>query len=297
MEKSPNYPFLGLEEALGRAKTIFKAAHSHPMSVEVAADSWGYSPSSGSVGRIVGTLRAYGLTDTHRDSTERKIKLTDQALRYFRDEREVIRQGLLREFALRPKILHRLWKQSGWGSNPPSDEVARSHLKVDLGYNEKAARSVLDIYKKNIAFAGLVEADGSADEESETAPAPESNGGSGARERGSGAFQPAAAVSSAVSAGVGDDAPPGDGMRKAMFPVEEGDVTLVFPDKMSRESFEDLRGYLDIFLKRQERAALAGGGSAAAPAAAADALFGDGEEGVSSAEKQDGEEMDDDVPL
>lgn len=296
MEKSPNYPFLGLEKALGRAETIYKAAQSHAMPITVAAKGWGYSPNSSAVVRIVGTLKAYGLTDIQRDSAERKIKLTDQALRYFRDERAEVRQELLREFALRPKILLRLWKSSSWGSNPPSDEVARSHLKVDLGYNERAARSVLDIYKKNIAFAGLAEV-GSVDEGGETACAPEEGDAPDAREQGSGAFRLAASASPAVSAVAGEAPSPGENMRRAVFPVGEGDVTLVFPDKMSRESFEDLRGYLDIFLKRQERAALASGGGGASAPAAADAADGGVEEGGVSGEGQGGEGLGDDVPF
>jgi hypothetical protein len=41
------------------------------------------------------------------------------------------------------------------------------------------------------------------------------------------------------------------GMRKAMFPLDEGDVTLIFPEGLSSDSLTDLGAYLDIFLKKE----------------------------------------------
>ncbi len=42
-----------------------------------------------------------------------------------------------------------------------------------------------------------------------------------------------------------------EGMRRAMFPLEEGDVTLTFPPNLAGESLEDLGAYLEIFLKKE----------------------------------------------
>lgn len=41
------------------------------------------------------------------------------------------------------------------------------------------------------------------------------------------------------------------GTRKAMFPVSEGDVTLIFPEGISPASLQTLGLYLDIFLKQE----------------------------------------------
>lgn len=46
-------------------------------------------------------------------------------------------------------------------------------------------------------------------------------------------------------------APPG--MRKAMFPLREGDVTLIFPEALTLDGLGDLGDYLDIFLKKERR--------------------------------------------
>ncbi|QQN75037.1 hypothetical protein [Croceicoccus sp. YJ47] len=45
----------------------------------------------------------------------------------------------------------------------------------------------------------------------------------------------------------------GIGMRKAMFPLDEGDVTLIFPEGISADGLGDLADYLEIFLKKERR--------------------------------------------
>ena len=45
------------------------------------------------------------------------------------------------------------------------------------------------------------------------------------------------------------------GLRKAVFPVEEGDVTLIFPENLSVDGLAELGQYLDIFLKKEQKKA------------------------------------------
>jgi hypothetical protein len=48
------------------------------------------------------------------------------------------------------------------------------------------------------------------------------------------------------------DDTPKPGMRKAMFPLDEGDVTLIFPEGLTPGALTDLGKYLDIFLKKEQ---------------------------------------------
>jgi hypothetical protein len=50
-----------------------------------------------------------------------------------------------------------------------------------------------------------------------------------------------------------DPSPPAAGVRKAVFALAEGDVTLTFPEGLSSESVEDLEGYIEIFLRKVRR--------------------------------------------
>lgn len=45
------------------------------------------------------------------------------------------------------------------------------------------------------------------------------------------------------------------GSRKAVFPIDEGDVTLIFPEKLSADGLEELGQYLNIFLKKEQKKA------------------------------------------
>lgn len=47
-----------------------------------------------------------------------------------------------------------------------------------------------------------------------------------------------------------EDAAP-KGTRKAVFPLDDGDVALIFPEGLSSEGLEELGAYLDIFLKKE----------------------------------------------
>lgn len=44
-----------------------------------------------------------------------------------------------------------------------------------------------------------------------------------------------------------------EGSRKAVFPVEDGDVTLIFPENISSDGLEELGQYLNIFLKKEQK--------------------------------------------
>lgn len=51
-----------------------------------------------------------------------------------------------------------------------------------------------------------------------------------------------------------DDSPP-KGHRKAVFPLDDGDVSLIYPENLSADALADLGAYLDIFLKKEQRKA------------------------------------------
>lgn len=47
--------------------------------------------------------------------------------------------------------------------------------------------------------------------------------------------------------------PPTSGLRKAVFPLSEGDVIFLFPDGMTEDGIEELEAYLAVFLKKEKR--------------------------------------------
>lgn len=170
------YPFINLEKAMGRAKELFVQAGDHEALVADAFTTWDYSQKSSGGHQTVAALKMYGLLVATGNADQRKLALSPEALRYFRDEREDVHASLRRTFALRPKLLQALWEK--WGVSPPADNIARSHLKIDRHLSEQGARSLLGIYKDNLDFADL-KGSGKIPEESkeETPPASAEGGG------------------------------------------------------------------------------------------------------------------------
>ena len=148
------FPFINLSKAVERAKLIFDAdQRGREIAISGAFEVWGYSGKSSGGFQTIGALKMYGLLKDSGGGDGRKIALTDEALRYFKDEREDERARLLRGFALKPKLIYALFND--WHGNPPADTVARSHLKTEIGLNDQSARSLLSIYKENLEFADL----------------------------------------------------------------------------------------------------------------------------------------------
>src|SRR5690242_13685969 len=123
------FPFINLEKALGRAQELFNADQKgREMTIAAAFAIWGYSEKSGGF-QTIAALKMYGMLGDSSSGDNRKVKLSDSALWYFRDEREEERKKLAREFALAPKLVASLWEE--WQATPPADPVARSHLKAE----------------------------------------------------------------------------------------------------------------------------------------------------------------------
>jgi hypothetical protein len=145
----PRFPFVNLQKAIERSDEFRKAAGDYAIPVSDARKAWGYGEKSSGGDQTAAALRYYGLLE--REGTGR-LRLTDAAKRYLRDERPEVREELRRKFAFQPKVMRELW--TTWKSDPPPDTAARSILKVDLNFPDKAADDVLRIYRENLAFAG-----------------------------------------------------------------------------------------------------------------------------------------------
>lgn len=242
------FPFISLEKAIGRAQELYEAdKNGREMVISVAFSVWQYSEKSSGGHQTIGALKMYGLLKDEGANNARKVALTSEALRFFKDEREEERIKLKQFFALKPKLISALW--GIWGDQPPTDTVARSHLKIERGISEQGARSLLGVYKENLAFCefkGHVMVDEDAQEKKETnmQSSPE-------------IIQPVVnpVASQTLNPVQSKEVLPPSGSRRAVFALTEGDVTITFPEDLSPESVSDLADYIEIFLKKAKREA------------------------------------------
>ncbi len=81
--RSPSFPFIGLREALERARGFYEAEQRNAARPETAAAHWGYSPKSSGGKQTTAALRAFRLLEG-----DTLVKLSGRALRILLDERE-----------------------------------------------------------------------------------------------------------------------------------------------------------------------------------------------------------------
>lgn len=156
-ERSPSFPYLDLETALDLSQKLYAQAKMNDVRIPDLADAWGMTPKSGSLLRYVSALAQYGLVEARGSGNERRFRLSAEARRIMEDDRPGVREELLSEAALRPKVIRGLYfgedDMPKWGSERPSDGIAESALKFDLNFTSDAARRLLNVYDATIRYA------------------------------------------------------------------------------------------------------------------------------------------------
>ena len=215
--RSPSFPFIGLREALDRARAFYEAEQRNAARPETAAAHWGYSPKSSGGKQTIAALRAFGLLEG--DSL---VKLSGRALRIVLDERggSEERERLLQQAALMPPIHARLWER--YGAELPSAQTLRLWLILDEGFNENSVDDFLTEYRETLEYARLLQ----------TGPARE---------------EPRAAEPAAAPARPAETA----GIDPLVFPLLDGNaVELRIRRKISAEEAEDLRTVFELWLRK-----------------------------------------------
>jgi hypothetical protein len=148
--RSPSFPFLGLREALDRARAFYEAEQRNAARPETAAAHWGYSAKSSGGKQTIAALRSFGLLEG-----DTLVKLSGRALRILLDERgsSEDRERLLKQAALLPPLHSRLWER--YGPELPSAQTLRLTLILDEGFNENSVDDFLGEYKETLEFAKL----------------------------------------------------------------------------------------------------------------------------------------------
>ena len=155
--RSPSYPGLGLEAAVGRAREFYQRERQHPTHVDAVTGHWGYSPKSGGASVAVAALKKFGLVVDEGAGGERRLRVTDLAVDILENPDPSVRDKALKTAALKPAIHAELWQE--YGPDLPSDQNLRWNLVRQRGFTETGATEFLENYKTTIAFAGLDSSD------------------------------------------------------------------------------------------------------------------------------------------
>ena len=239
-DRSPQFPSLPLEVALARLDSFeshFKRSAARP---DTIGSAWGISKPYAD--RIVATLRYYGLLDYHGAGKERQIAISKEGRNILRAQQDEVKQRLIKEAALCPRQISFFWDE--WGDDRPSDDACLDALMFDHKFSKVGAKDFLKVYDNTISFAGLSKSD---------KVTPKDHGGSAGN----------APEGDSIDDFERKDPPhqrprrvqrqEGSGMKEDVFSLTEGDVVLQWPELLSQESFEDLKSWADIVLRKIER--------------------------------------------
>lgn len=238
--RSPSYPCIDLETAILRAKQLYEFARRSPVMIPVILPKWGYNSQSANGMKVVAALKNYGLVEDSGKKDSRKIQLTELAFRIIHDHNESLqKQSDIKTAALSPAMYQYCWDH--WGKDLPHDEVIKSHLIIEKKFNSDAVSGFLSDYKKTIEFAKLSDSDKLSETDSDTLEAQHID--SINKDENKSRVSPKKVTLPSKEAG----------MRQDIFTLDEGQVVLQWPEKLSQESFDDFEMWLQLIIRKTKR--------------------------------------------
>jgi hypothetical protein len=198
--------------------------------------AWGMKGHTSQSQQTLGALKAFGFIDYEGSGDTRAVSISDEGRTYLRAQQDEIKKQVLKRAALRPKWIAHFWPT--WGADRPPDPLCLDTLVLTHKFNANTAPAFLKVYDESIAFAGLSSSDKvqssvvEDDDEEET---------------------------DIETLGQNPPEPPGRrgpaqvGMKEDTFNLDEGEVVLQWPERLSQASFDDLESWLQLQLRKIKR--------------------------------------------
>lgn len=249
--RSPEYPAIGLPEAIEKAKLVFDKDYQNRLPKNVIAAHMGYKSLSGASLPILAALNKYGLLEGRGDET----RISDRALAIIAHEPgSKERITAIEEAAAGPELFAEL--NSKFPNGKASDAAIRAYLLTEK-FIPAAADTAIRSYRET---KELVEAELVAYNKVNPEAAFQVKTDMRLQEAHGAGESPfprplAGANSKSATQKAPIDEPVCAGMRREVITLDEGDVVITFPDDLSAESFGDLKDYLDLFVKKMQRRA------------------------------------------
>lgn len=241
--RSPAYPAIGLKEAVEGVARIYKEDYQNPISREVAAKHMGYTGLNGKSLGALSALLKYGLLEGRGAET----KVSNCAVQIIAHEPgSSFRVDALKEAMTAPELFVDLDLRFDGGK--ASDQAIRAYLLMQK-FIPSAADNAIRSYRDTKALLTTeLQAYNASNETTPDSPVREPER---SKMQGSSVYQSEKTPATVAS----KEVPLSIGLRKEVFGLDEGDVVITFPENISAASFDDLKSYLDLFIKKMQRRA------------------------------------------
>lgn len=152
--RSPNYPALGLPDAVKAAQQIWDKERRTPVSMDVVGKAMGYNSISGNVRTKVASLRKYGLLDQNGGN----FRLSDLAITILHGQPEE-KQQALSIAASRPESFRELFASHA----DASDDALRAHLLTKKSFSPAGAKQFIKAFRETLSIANPSKSDYSSE--------------------------------------------------------------------------------------------------------------------------------------
>ncbi len=156
--RSPNYPNIGLPQAIQSTQALWDREGRTPVDSETAVRAWGYSSLSGPARSRIAALRQYGLLE----ETEDGIRVSGLGLEIIQHpEGSEERRAAIAGAALAPDLFRELSKTH----LRASDDALKAYLVTKRQFTDDGAKQFIRAFRETMDLVKLEESDYSSGEE------------------------------------------------------------------------------------------------------------------------------------
>lgn len=232
--RSVAYPFITLQTGIKRAQELWDHEGKNLVPVSVAVRHWGYGEKSSGGKQTIAALKQFTLLRDTGEGDKRQVCLSPRAMDILLEPGTPKAAQAIREAAISPKIYRELltmWRPEAL----PSDQTIAAFLLREKDFNRNAVEAFIKDFKANIKFSELT----SSDTISPTTEQP-------LKVEPFVGVPPMASQAAATPTGGSY----GNVPQQDTFTLDEGQVILRWPSKMSAESFEDFKAWVELQLRK-----------------------------------------------
>ena len=243
MARSPNYPGIGLPDAIERIRKIHLKAHTHKVDAETMAKAAGYSSMNGSALTTLSALKKYLLLE----EVGKEFRVSTLAMTIIADPVSTPERKLaIQTAAFAPALFDDIRKQ--YPGSVPSDEIVRSYL-LKKGFLATAVDGAIRSFRETISlvtaegfgysqFAEIANAVFPADPSLEPQVMNQLQ-----KENLTSSLPPKPLAPAQVTSG----------HKRDTFSLDQGQAALEWPESLTAESFEDFESWIQLQLKKIKR--------------------------------------------